>query len=35
MGVKLGDIFQREKIEIKELSGRWIAIDAFNTSISF
>lgn len=35
MGVKLGDIFQREKIEIKELSGRWIAIDAFNTLYQF
>ena len=35
MGVELGDIFHREKIEMKELSGRWIAIDAFNTLYQF
>ncbi|MDD4653402.1 MAG: flap structure-specific endonuclease, partial [Methanothrix sp.] len=31
MGVDLGDLLQRKKIEIKELSGRWVAVDAFNT----
>lgn len=31
MGVDLGDLLQRKKIEIKELSGKWVAVDAFNT----
>jgi len=35
MGVELGDILQREQIEMKELSGRWIAVDAFNTLYQF
>ena len=30
MGVDLGDLLKRKKIEIKDLSGRWVAIDAFN-----
>jgi flap endonuclease-1 len=35
MGVDLGDLLHRKKIEIKDLSGRWIAIDAFNTLYQF
>jgi len=35
MGVDLGDLLQRKKIEIKDLSGRWVAIDAFNTLYQF
>jgi flap endonuclease-1 len=35
MGVDLGDLLERENIEIKELSGRWIAVDAFNTLYQF
>jgi len=31
----LGDLLQRKKIEIKDLSGRWVAIDAFNTLYQF
>jgi len=27
-------LLQRKKIEIKDLSGRWVAIDAFNTLYS-
>ncbi|MCR3883708.1 flap endonuclease-1 [Methanotrichaceae archaeon M04Ac] len=35
MGVDLGDLLERENIEIKELSGSWIAVDAFNTLYQF
>lgn len=35
MGVDLGDLFDRKKIEITNLSGRWVAIDAFNTLYQF
>jgi len=35
MGVDLGDLLQRKKIEIKGLSGKWIAVDAFNTLYQF
>lgn len=35
MGVDLGDLLERENIEIKELSGHWIAVDAFNTLYQF
>ena len=35
MGVDLGDLLERESIEIKDLSGRWIAVDAFNTLYQF
>jgi len=35
MGVDLGDLLERENIEIKELSGRLIAVDAFNTLYQF
>jgi flap endonuclease-1 len=35
MGVDLGDLLERKKIEIKDLSGRWVAIDAFNTLYQF
>ncbi len=35
MGVDLGDLLKRKKIEIKDLSGRWVAIDAFNTLYQF
>ncbi|MDD2756301.1 MAG: flap endonuclease-1 [Methanothrix sp.] len=35
MGVDLGDLLQRKKIEIKDLSGKWVAIDAFNTLYQF
>lgn len=31
----MGDLLQRKKIEIKDLSGRWVAIDAFNTLYQF
>ncbi len=31
----MGDLLERESIEIKELSGRWIAVDAFNTLYQF
>ncbi|MDD2834908.1 MAG: flap endonuclease-1 [Methanothrix sp.] len=35
MGVDLGDLLQRKNIEIKDISGRWVAIDAFNTLYQF
>ncbi|OPY52195.1 MAG: Flap endonuclease 1 [Methanosaeta sp. PtaU1.Bin112] len=35
MGVDLGDLLHRTKIEIKDLSGKWVAIDAFNTLYQF
>lgn len=35
MGVDLGELFKREKIEIKDLSGKWVAADAFNTLYQF
>ncbi len=35
MGVDLGELLQRKKIEIQDLSGRWVAIDAFNTLYQF
>jgi flap endonuclease-1 len=35
MGVDLGELLKRKKIEIKDLSGRWVAIDAFNTLYQF
>ncbi len=35
MGVDLGDLVQKRKIEIKDLSGRWVAVDAFNTLYQF
>ena len=35
MGVDLGDIIKRKKIDIKDLSGRWVAVDAFNTLYQF
>jgi flap endonuclease-1 len=35
MGVDLGDLLQKKKIEIKDLSGRWVAVDAFNTLYQF
>ncbi|MHA1481008.1 MAG: flap endonuclease-1 [Candidatus Thorarchaeota archaeon] len=35
MGTKLGDIIQAETISLGELSGRKIAIDAFNTLYQF
>lgn len=35
MGVDLGDLLQRKNIEIKNLSGKWIAVDAFNTLYQF
>jgi flap endonuclease-1 len=35
MGVDLGDLLERKKIEIKDLSGRWVAVDAFNTLYQF
>ena len=31
----MGDLLHRKKIEIKDLSGRWVAIDAFNTLYQF
>src|SRR5512137_2135991 len=35
MGVDLGDLLQKKKIEINELSGQWVAVDAFNTLYQF
>lgn len=35
MGVDLGDLLDKKKIEIKDLSGRWVAVDAFNTLYQF
>src|SRR5512136_3334588 len=35
MGVDLGDLLGRKRIEIKDLSGRWVAVDAFNTLYQF
>ncbi len=35
MGVDLGDLMQRTEIEIKNLSGKWVAVDAFNTLYQF
>jgi len=35
MGVDLGDLLTRKKIEIKDLSGKWVAVDAFNTLYQF
>jgi flap endonuclease-1 len=35
MGVDLGDLLQKKKIEINDLSGRWVAVDAFNTLYQF
>jgi flap endonuclease-1 len=35
MGVDLGDLLQKKKIEIEDLSGKWVAVDAFNTLYQF
>lgn len=35
MGVDLGELLERKKIEIQDLSGSWVAIDAFNTLYQF
>lgn len=35
MGVKLKDIIQPEQIDFKDLKGRAISIDAFNTLYQF
>jgi flap endonuclease-1 len=35
MGVDLGDLLQKKKKEIKDLSGRLVAVDAFNTLYQF
>lgn len=35
MGVDLGDLVYKKKVELKDLSGRWIAVDAFNTLYQF
>jgi flap endonuclease-1 len=35
MGVDLGDLLQKKKIEIKDLAGSWVAVDAFNTLYQF
>jgi flap endonuclease-1 len=35
MGVQLGDIITKEKIELETLSGRRVAIDAFNSLYQF
>ena len=35
MGVDLGDLLQKKKVEIKDLSGKWVAVDAFNTLYQF
>lgn len=31
MGVDLGDLLAKKTIQFKDLSGKWIAVDAFNT----
>jgi len=35
MGVDLGDLLQKKSIGITDLSGRWVAVDAFNTLYQF
>jgi len=35
MGVDLGDLFERKEIELSELKGKVIAIDAYNTLYQF
>ena len=35
MGVDLGDLLQRKKTEISDLSNKWVAVDAFNTLYQF
>ncbi len=35
MGVDLGDLVHKKKIEIKDLSGSWVAVDAFNALYQF
>lgn len=35
MGVDLGDLFERKEIELSELKGKIIAIDAYNTLYQF
>lgn len=35
MGVELGDIFERHEIELGDLSGRVVAVDAYNTLYQF
>jgi flap endonuclease-1 len=35
MGVDLGDLLQKKSIEIVALSGRWVAVDAFNILYQF
>ena len=35
MGVDLGDLVNKRKIELIGLSGKWIAVDAFNTLYQF
>ena len=35
MGVQLGDLIPRRKISLQDLSGKTIAIDAFNTLYQF
>ncbi|MHC1631077.1 MAG: flap endonuclease-1 [Methanotrichaceae archaeon] len=35
MGVNLGALFERKKIEIEDLSDCWIAVDAFNVLYQF
>jgi flap endonuclease-1 len=35
MGVDLGDLIRGNEIEIKNLSGKWVAVDAFNTLYQF
>ncbi|HOT07939.1 MAG: Flap endonuclease 1 [Methanosaeta sp. PtaB.Bin039] len=35
MGVDLGELLNRKGIELKDMSGRWIAVDAYNTLYQF
>jgi flap endonuclease-1 len=35
MGVDLGELLPRRRIKIKDLGGRWVAVDAFNTLYQF
>ncbi|MCL7415913.1 MAG: flap endonuclease-1 [ANME-2 cluster archaeon] len=35
MGVELGDIFNRHEIELRDLSGKVVAVDAYNTLYQF
>lgn len=35
MGVDLGELFNRTRIDLDDVCGRWVAVDAFNTIYQF